>query len=139
MYHLITFLQECVSELSAEGTFTKLDLSYDLPGGKGGKVSREIKPSFGYVQQVSKERLKELGCYGEMDRERVMMLLKGAEKQGSRCKHLTHLVTFTIKCKAGVFTVEKFPSAERPIYLRVLSKVKPELRKFEALLGFSLR
>lgn len=83
--------------------------------------------------------MKEISCYGEMDRERVNMLLKGAERQGSRCKHLTHLVTFNLKCKDGVFTVEKHPSAERPIYIRVLSRVKPELRKFEALLSFSSR
>ena len=64
------------SDIACDGTFIKLDLSYDHPKNNAGKSSREIKPSFGYVQQATKDHLKDLSCYGEVDGERLKMLMK---------------------------------------------------------------
>ena len=114
----------------------KVDLSYNLHAPTStGKTAREIKPSFGYVQQVTKDYLMDLNRYGEVDRDRVTMLIKAAEKN-SRAAQLRHFVIYTIKCKASVFTIDKLLSQEKPIYLKLISRVKPELRKFEALLSF---
>ena len=119
--------------MTSEGTFSVLKLSYNLPG-KGRQ--REIKHNFGYVQQTSVDELKQLECYGEVDRERISMLLKIARDKNKEHK-LRHLVTYTIKCKSGISSVEKLLSFDKPFYMRVFSRIKPELRKFEALLSLS--
>ena len=45
--------KEYKSDLGTDGTFVKLDLSYDLPASGGSKAPRQINPSFGYVQQTT--------------------------------------------------------------------------------------
>ena len=123
--------------MTSEGTLVKVDLSYNLHAPTStGKTAREIKPSFGYVLQVAKDYLMDLNRYGDVDRERVAMLMKAAEKS-SRAVNLRHFVIYTIKCKSSVLQLDKLLSQDKPIYLKLISRVKPELRKFEALLSFS--
>ena len=48
----------------------------------------------------------------------------------------SYVVIYTIRCKLSVVSTGKHLTPEKPIYLKLISRVKPELRKFEALLDF---
>ena len=51
---------------------------------------------------------------------------------------VNNVVIYTIKCKLNVINRPETPLYyEKPIYLKFLSRIKPELRKFEALLSLS--
>ena len=74
--------------MTSEGTLVKVDLSYNLHAPTStGKTAREIKPSFGFVLQVAKDYLMDLNRYGDVDRERVAMLMKAAEKSSRAAPH----------------------------------------------------
>ena len=114
-----------------EGALIELKLSYT-----NGSVIRII-PCLGYVQQTTKSHLDYLNSFGEMDRERIHKLIAAAQKKKSSAP-VRNVVIYTIKCKLKVLHRPERPLYnEKPVYLKFLSRVKPELRKFEALLSLS--
>jgi len=70
-----------------------------------------------------------------MDKERVKLLEVTAEKT-NRKGYLRHIVYYTVKTKLNLGSPDKVIALEKPIYLKIISRIKPELRKFEALLSF---
>jgi len=127
--------QEARRDLGVEGTLVQLNISFRLGGvTQSGKHAREIKPCFGYMQQVRKVVYRGAQELGELDRERVEMLEVAAQKN-SRRGHLRHLVHYTVKTKLNLASPDKVLSLDKPIYMKVLSRIKPEMRKFQALLN----
>ena len=130
------FVQECRSDLASDGAFIQIKLGYDVPAASG-RNARIIKPIFGFVQQTHKESLhySNLNAYGEVNRDRLEMLKECRKNARSECRNV---VTFTIKCKGkGVIMTDKYISVDKPVWIKSISRVKPELRKFEALLSLS--
>ena len=120
------------SDIAAEGSLVELKLSY----GANGVIT--INPCLGYVQQTVKTQLGDINCWGEMDRERLGKLLTLSQKKRRSVAPGSNVAIYTIKCKLGVINRPETPLYyEKPIYLKFLSRIKPELRKFEALLSLS--
>ena len=120
------------SDIAAEGSLVELKLSY----GAQGVIT--INPCLGYVQQTMKTQLGDINCWGEMDRERLGKLLTLSQKKKRSIAPGSNVAIYTIKCKLGVINRPETPLYyEKPIYLKFLSRIKPELRKFEALLSLS--
>ena len=130
--------QEARRDLGADGTLVQLNMGF-IKGvvNETGKQAREIKPCFGYVQHTQKMAYRGMQEMGEMDRERVKLLEVAAEKN-NRKGYLRHIVLFTVKTKLNLGTPDKIIATDKPIYLKVLSRIKPELRKFEAVLSLPM-
>eukprot|EP00092_Neocalanus_flemingeri_P033322 GFUD01036237.1.p1 GENE.GFUD01036237.1~~GFUD01036237.1.p1 ORF type:complete len:1656 (+),score=684.01 GFUD01036237.1:182-4969(+) len=126
--------QEARRDLGVDGTLVQLNIGFRSGAvSQTGKHAREIKPCFGYMQQVRKVVYRGPQELGEMDRERVEMLEVAAQKN-SRRGQLRHLVYYTVKTKLNLASPEKVLALDKPMYMKVLSRIKPEMRKFEALL-----
>ena len=124
------------SDVAAEGAFVELKLSYGTQASNGREI--RIIPCLGYVQQTTKSQLVDLNCWGEMDRERLDKLISVSQKRMRSSTPVNNVVIYTIKCKLNVINRPETPLYyEKPIYLKFLSRIKPELRKFEALLSLS--
>lgn len=120
------------SDIAAEGSLIELKLSY----GANGVI--KINPCMGYVQQTMKCQLGDINSWGEMDQERLGKLLTLSQKKKRSAAPVINVGVYTIKCKLGVINRPETPLYyEKPIYLKFLSRIKPELRKFEALLSLS--
>ena len=127
--------QEARRDPLVEGTLVQLDIRFRKGEvNQSGKHGREIKPCFGYMQQVRKMVYRGTQELGEVDRERVGMLEKAAQKS-NRGVHLRHIVFYTVKTKLNLASPDKVLTLDKPIYMKVLSRIKPDLRKFEALLS----
>ena len=98
---------------------TRLDLRYQKEGGA------EIKPCIGYIMESR--------AASDSDREGVENLLKQVSNQ--RGGDSMFVVRFTLKCKQTIKLNSSSVSVSRPTYMKFLSRVEPELRKFEALLN----
>ena len=127
--------QEARRDLGVDGTLVQLNIGFS----KGeicqtGKQAREIKPCYGYVQQVKKIIYRGIEELQEIEKERATKLELAAEKT-NRNEYLRYLVHYTVKIKANLASPDKVLAMDKPIYMKVLSRIKPELRKFQALLS----
>ena len=124
------------SDIAAEGSLIELKLSYGTSVSKGSVI--RIIPCLGYVQQTTKHQLGDINSWGEMDRERLNRLIFAAQKKIRSPSPVNNVVIYTIKCKLNVINRPETPLyQEKTVYLKFLSRIKPELRKFEALLSLS--
>lgn len=128
--------QECRRDCGAEGTLVQLNISFNLGSvGAGGKQAREIKPSFGFVLNIKKcPYRKDCGNFGEFDKERIKKLETLALKNKNRNGMSIYLVYYTIRVKIALVPPGRKLSTEKPIYMKSLSRIRPEMRKFEAIL-----
>ena len=92
----------------------------------------EIKPCIGYIMESSRDDLSSYSRASDGDRESLDDLL---EKFGNQRGEPRYVLRFTLKCKQTIKMNANRVSVDRPVYMKFLSKVKPELRKFEALLN----
>ena len=107
---------------------TRLDLRYEKEGGA------EIKPCIGYIMESSRDNLPTSS--GDLDREIVESLKKKVIKYlGDTRGKPRYVLRFTLKCKHAIKLDSDNVALTRPIYMKFLSRVKPELRKFEAVLN----
>jgi len=128
--------QECRRDCGVEGTLVQLNFSFNLGSvGAVGRQAREIKPCFGYVQNIKKFPFrKDYGNLGEFDSERIKKLETLSVKNKNRTGMLTKLVHYTIRVKLALVPPGRKLSSEKPIYMKSLSRIRPEMRKFEAIL-----
>ena len=80
--------------------------------------------------ESSRDRMSRFS--GGMDRYSVESLL---QKVGETRGKPRYVLRFTLKCKQDIKLGSASVSLTRPAYMKFLSRVKPELRKFEALLN----
>ena len=123
---IIFYVQDCARDFDRDGWLTILDLRYEKEGGA------EIKPCIGYIMESSRDHLSSYHQGSDLDRESLDNLLK---KVGNQRGESRFVLRFTLKCKRAIKQNSGSISVTRPVYMKFLSRVKPELRKFEALLN----
>merc|ERR1719153_917131 len=128
--------QEMRRDCGVEGALVQLNISYNLGSATAdGKQAREIKPCFGFVQNIRRVPFrKDYSAFGEFDLERIKRLESLAVKNKQRVGVVSNLVNYTIRVKLNLVPPERKLSIEKPIYMKAISRVRPELRKFEAIL-----
>ena len=121
-------MQDRDREFDRDGWLATLDVRYKKDGAGGSN----IKPCFGYVTDTDRTDLETyLSKPRDVDRPSVEMLKREADRKTHR-NPPAYVLRFTIKCKQELSSSSLAP--DKPVYMRFLSRVKPELRKFEALL-----
>ena len=128
--------QEMRRDCGVEGILVQLNISFNLGSATAdGKQAREIKPCFGFVQSIKRVPFrKEFSTFGEFDLERIKRLESLAVKNKQRMGVVSNLVYYTIRVKLNLVPPERKLSIDKPIYMKAISRVRPELRKFEAIL-----
>jgi len=128
--------QEMRRDLGIEGILVQLNVSFNLGNATaGGKQAREIKPCFGFVQNIKRVPFrKDYGSFGEFDLERIKRLESLAIKNKQRKGVLSNLVNYTLRVKLNLVPPGRKLSSEKPIYMKALSRIRPDMRKFEAIL-----
>ena len=124
-------MQDLDRDFCREGWLTTLDVRYKKEDG-----SDIIKPCFGYTMDTSREDLSSyLKRPADGDHEAVDKLLnEGKKKSDGRGLPPICVQRFTIKCKQDIASKGLSTATNKLVYMRYISRVRPELRKFEALL-----
>ena len=118
-------------DLGQEGTLVQLDLSYKRP--ESGATGRTITPKLAFVQQTEKKYLDKRNS--EADTERLELLTKAAVKANKKPKYV---VSFTMKLKnVHLPADDKVLDLKRPIFMKVISRIKCDLKQYEALLNLA--
>ena len=118
--------QQVRREFLTEGTLVKLDVSYDFITSDG-KKGRKIQPSFAFIYSQQRTRRDDKSL-GEADRESIRMLQTKTKAVGD------HVVFLTLRLKQHLAMPGGSQLANRPVTLHCLARIRPELRKFTALL-----
>lgn len=110
-----------------DGTFVTIGVSYILKDSKGAK---EIRPTFGHVKEVIKTRLED---YKFNENEHVQ---RDAIIDKKKSKDIKYWVRYTIRTKARLDDSDKrkLVVGNKPIIVRFLARIKPDLRKAQAML-----
>ena len=113
----------------SEGTIVQLDVSFDFmtPEGKRG---RQIKPTFAFIFSLQRRKRDGNNDVGEADLEKLNTLQSLTKVRGG------HVVILTLRLKQHLIP----PGSQltnKPLKLSPLSRIRPELRKFSALLELS--
>jgi len=128
--------QEMRRDFGVEGTLVQLNIRFNL-GNKtpDGKQAREIKPCFGFVQNIKRVAFrKDHTGIGEFDLDRIKQLEILAGKNKQRVGVVNNLVHYTIRVKLNLVPPDRTLSSDKPIFMKAMSRIRPELRKFEAIL-----
>jgi len=119
------------SELVSDGGFVALDVRFAPPYG------RIIKPCFALISSSQKDSLdKDDETIGKKDRQRIKQLqaIYSKANGGGVYNWLVHI---NMRVKLKSIPPGSQLSTDKPIWMRLLSRIKPELRKFSAMLEMS--
>ena len=124
------------ADLCHEGALVQLDTMFTVATPEG-KRERQVKPSFAYVWFVQRDLIRKddrrLSGIGEADSIRVKQLQSLSNKAHGQASY-HNLVRITLRTKQNLIPPNSQLSVDRPVKLKSLSRIKPELRKFTALL-----
>jgi len=110
-------------EPGQNGMFVSIALSSYVDSNRR---SREIRPVFGYIEEAQKTVIDHYK-FSERDQDHRDLLLKNKKN-----KNVRYWVRYVIRTK--VDKKQKLLCLERPIIVKFLARVKPELRKVQAMM-----
>ena len=113
--------------------FFDIFLSFNVTA-PGGKRARQIKPCFAFIWSAQRELLrKDDRNIGEQDQMRIKQLQKiSLTAHGSGVYN--NLVHLCLRVKQNLVPQGSILSVDKPVKMRFLSRIRPELRKFTAML-----
>lgn len=137
-FHACALITESDSrrDLAADGTLVILNLSFFVgePSNEANKQPKEIRPCFGFARRVVREPLNAANGFGEQDKKCIATLEKELARNDHRMKDLKYLVRYTIQTRLSQKVAGRRLCLDKPVILKVLTRIKPEIRKVQALL-----
>ena len=120
--------QQMRADLGHEGSLVQLEVQFTVTT-PDGKRMRQVKPSFAYVWFNQKGDRN----IGEADSVKIRQLQSLSVKGHGQAVY-NQPVYITLRTKQHLIPPNSQLSVDKPVRLKSLSRIKPELRKFTALL-----